>query len=67
MRLDIKALQGKLQDIDPTVKVRLDRRQDVATSIKETDSGSIITFNPARFRSPKKLEEHLNWCKEQIS
>jgi hypothetical protein len=67
MKLDIHAIKGQLEELNPTIKVKLNSHQNVATSIKETDMGFSISLNPHHFRSTKKLEEHLNFCRETIA
>lgn len=69
MEIDVVKIQAELQELagEVPVKVKLNNHQDVATSTKETDKGFFITFNPKRFRSPGKLEEHLNDLREAIT
>lgn len=67
-QIDAKKIEAELQELagEIPVKVKLNNHLDVATSTKETDKGFFITFNPKRF-SPKKLEEHLNMCREAVT
>jgi len=69
MEIDAQKIQGDLQELagnKPKVKVGLTSRLPVATSIRETDQGIAIKFNPKRFRSPAKFNEHLNMCREAV-
>lgn len=67
-QINTKALQAELQVLaNPTrVKVKLDRHIDIACSIRETDNGFHIRLNPKRIRTPGKLEEHLDFCREAV-
>ena len=67
--IDTQKIQGELQELagrKPKVKVGLSHRLQVATSIRETDQGVKVKFNPKRFRSPAKYEDHLNFCREAV-
>ena len=68
MKIDTKPIQSELQELAGSipVKVKLDKHMDVATSIRETGKGFLVRFNPARFRSPKKLEAHLTMCRDAV-
>jgi len=68
MNLNQQTIQTDLQKLagDTPVKVKISKHLEVATSIRETDAGFTITLNPAKIRSPKKLESHLSWCREAI-
>lgn len=68
-KIDPKAIQAELKELAgrTTVKVRLNTRLQVASSIRETENGFDIKLNPKRLRNPKKLEEHLTICREAIS
>ena len=62
MQIDAKKIEAELQELagGSKVKVKLNNQQPVACSSRETDKGFSITFNPKRYKSPQKLEEHLN-------
>jgi len=67
--LNIEQIEAELQELagEHRVRVKRDDRLDVAVSIRETDECFDITFNPRRFKSPKKLEELLAMCREAIT
>ena len=69
MQIDHHALQSELQEIAGKipVEVRLDKHIVIASSITETDKGFRIRLNPNRFHSPKKLEAHIQKCREVVS
>jgi len=70
MEINIAQIQSELQELagqNMKVKVKLNRRQLVACSSKETDKGVSVSFNPKRYRSPAKLEEHLNDLRRDIT
>jgi len=76
MKIDTKMIQAELQELAGTgkVKVKLDRSMDVAVSTAEADCnkdsfipGYFIRVNPSRIRSPNKLEDILNFCREAVT
>ena len=68
MDIDTVMLQAELQEFTGKehVKVKLDKHLAVASSIRQDDKGYLIRLNPNKFRSPKKLEAHLNMCREAV-
>ena len=77
MKIDTKMIQAELEGLGSTekVKVKLDRSSDVAVSINQADCkkdktfipGFFIRLNPSRIRSPSKLGEILNFCRETVA
>lgn len=69
MQINLQTIQAELQELagKNSVKVKLDKHMDIANSIRETDMGFSIRLNPTRLRSPKKLEEHIQMCREAVS
>lgn len=67
-QIDTKAFEAELEALASPVKVKvkLDKRMDIATSIKETDKGFHIRLNPNKLRSPERLKEHLAFCREAV-
>jgi len=65
IEINTEEIQSELQKLagETKVKVKLNRHQEVATSIRETDKAIEFRLNPKRFRSPQKLEEHLDFCR----
>lgn len=68
MKIDILQIQTELQELAgrEKVKVKLDKRLDLASHTRQTDRGFLVRLNPTRFRSPEKLEWHLNLCREAV-
>ena len=67
--IDVQLIQGELQELagDEKVKVKLNSKMDRATHIKISDKGYDIQLNPKRFRSPNKLERHLQECRRAVA
>ena len=68
MKIDINPIQTELNDLSGNrkVKVKLDKRMDISTSVSETDQGFYIRLNPTRIHTPNQLENHLNMCREAV-
>jgi len=69
MKIDINPIRSELQDLTGNcrVKVKLDKRMDVASSIRQHDKGFDIRLNPKRFHSQNKLDEHINMCRLAVT
>lgn len=71
MKIDAKIIEAELQELagHAKIRVRLDTRNKVASSVRETDQRYTydIKLNPTRIRSPKQLDEHLNYCRERVT
>jgi len=68
MKIDINPIQTELNELagNRKVKIKLDKRMDISTSVSETDQGFYIRLNPTRINTPKQLENHLNMCREAV-
>lgn len=76
MKIDIKPIQAELAELagNAVVRVRLDKSIDVASSIRQyeiskkgkSEIGFDIKLNPNRFHSAKKLQEHINFLREDV-
>ncbi len=67
--MDINAIQAELQEFagQQKVKVKADRALERAVSLRETDQGYTVAFNPGRIRSQRLWELHLEWVRKVIS
>lgn len=68
MQIDARKIESELQELagQTRIKVKLNNHLPVACSSRETDKGYSITFNPKRYRSPRKLEEHIQGLREDM-
>ena len=68
MKINTQKIQAELQELagNASVKIKLDKHIDVASSIRESDKGYVIKLNPNKFRVPKKLEEHLQLFRDSV-
>lgn len=68
MDIDVQPIMSELQELNgqETVKVKLNRKLEVASSIRITDNGYQIQLNPRKIRSEATLEKHLNICRKAI-
>lgn len=49
------------------VKVKLCKSQDIAMSSRETDEGVTVIFNPKKYRTDTKLNDHLNNLRRDLT
>ena len=70
MKIDIRPIQSELEELigeaKVKVKVKLDKHLHVACSVRQTDRAYLVRLNPTRIRSPQKLDNHLNFCRQAI-
>ena len=68
VKIDTKPIQTELQELSgqDKVKVKLSKHLDIGCSIRQDDKGFLVSLNPSKIRSPEKLEQHLNMCRETI-
>lgn len=70
MEINAQKIEVELQELagrEWKVKVKLNKSQQAACSSRETDKGITISFNPKRYRSPQRLEDHLNNLRKDMT
>ena len=67
--IDIIKLKAELQDLagSTRIKVKLDKRIDVASRAWHSDGSVTIFLNPNKIRSQAKLETQLDICRQAVS
>ena len=64
--IDTAILQGQLEELTGpnTVKVKLNKHIDTASSVRCTDGGYVLQLNPYKIRSQAKLDKHLELARQ---
>ena len=66
-------IEAELAELAPGehVKVKLDKRMEVGSSIRMYDDGKhggyLVRLNPKRIRNENKLEAHIGFCRNTIA
>ena len=68
MKINPDPIKSELQELteNESVKVKLDRKLDTASSIRVSDGAYEVRLNPSKIRSEATLEKHLGYCRRAI-